>query len=849
MKRLLLFAIAIGGMCGIALFLRERGIIPSPPEEKSPKTILPWMQDFHERAKAIVSAMTTEEKIDYLSGINVFYTKPIPRLGVPSFKMADGPVGVRNCGPAISYPASICTAATWDKKLAFRLGTELGRDCRARGVHFLLGPGVNICRVPLCGRTFEYLGEDPYLTSKMAVAMIKGIQEQGVVATVKHLVGNNQEWNRHGVSSDIDARTLREMYLPAFEAAINEGHVGAIMTSYNLINGEHASQCKAINQDIIKDEFGFRGLIMSDWFSTYSSTRTANGGLDLEMPWHKALKKEKILEALKSHRFKEGKLNAKVSRILQTALKFGFLDRPQQDFRISYDNPDGRQAAYEIACGGIVLLKNQGLLPLDRSKIRRLAVIGPRAHQPIPQGGGSSKVEPLSVTSFLNGLTNAVDKEAQILYARGVPDFSKEYGLNSFFSTTTGDRMEACRGLRVEYFDNPLFEGTPSFSSVDTRFSYVWKECSYRKGGPVNDYSIRWEGFFSFPQEGDFTFHIEGQHKFRLFIDDRLVIDRWDNDGESLQWATMHLEENRPYAIRAECSVGKMSQAFHFGVIAGGVSALQEAKEIAARADAVVLCLGFDDRLEGEDMDRPFCLPEAQNTLISEILSANRKTVVVLTSGGNVDMASWVDLVPSILHAWFPGQEGGKALGRILFGDINPSGKLPLSFERRLEDNPCYASYYDESGQKRVQYAEGVFMGYRGYGRSSPEPLFPFGHGLSYTTFRYDRLEVQTTNGHPPVRVSFVVKNTGRRAGAEAAQVYVRDGHSLVSRPEIELKGFEKVFLQPGEQKWIAIDLDERAFSYFDAESNRWRLDPGKFTILVSASSSDNRLGQEVAVE
>jgi beta-glucosidase len=845
MKSFLAVVLIVGSIFGISYLLHQR----SWSESNTSAPVLSQSRVLHQRVKEIMDKMTLEEKIDYVSGVDAFYTKPIPRLGVPSFKMADGPIGVRNCGPTVSYPASICTAATWDKKLAFRLGTELGRDSRARGVHFLLGPGVNMCRSPLCGRTFEYLGEDPYLTSRMGVATILGIQKQGVVATVKHLAANNQEWNRHWVSSDIDSRTLREIYLPAFEAAIKKGHVGAIMASYNLINGVHASQCKKINQRIIKDEFGYRGLIMSDWFSTYDSLGVANGGLDLEMPWNMVMKKEKLLEAVQNHHFKEAKLNGKVRRILRTAVRFGFLDRPQQDLTISRDNAAGRQVAYEIACGGIVLLKNQDLLPLDRAKIQRLAVIGPRAHQPIPQGNGSSKVEPLSVTSLLNGIVSAVHKDTQVFYSRGVPDFSREYGFDSYFSPSKEGILEQWSGLNAEYFDNPNLEGTPARAYVDSRFSFAWKEHSYRKGGPVNDYSIRWSGYFAAPQEGDFTFHVEGQNKFRLFIDDCLVIDRWDTDGESLQWSTMYLEEKRPYAIRVECSVGKQSQVFDFGVTAGQEGSLQDAKEIAAGADAVVLCLGFDDRLEGEDMDKPFRLPEAQNTLINEVLSVNKNVVAVITSGGNVDMSSWVDRMPSIVYAWFPGQEGGRALGHILFGDVNPSGKLPMTFERRLEDNPCYANYYDESGEKRVSYAEGVFMGYRGYGKGCPEPLFPFGHGLSYTTFQYSRLDVETTNGHPPVRVSFTVMNTGRRAGAEVAQIYVHDGHSQVDRPEIELKGFEKVFLQPGEQKRLALSLDERAFSYFDVEKEEWKLDPGIFTIFVNASACKNCLNREVPVK
>jgi len=793
-----------------------------------------------QRASAILDQMTLEEKIDYIGGHNAFSIKPMPRLGLPEVVMADGPIGVRNKGEAISYPSSICTAAAWNKELAEQVGVMMGRDSRARGVHVLLGPGVNICKFPLCGRTFEYMGEDPYLTTQLALAIIKGIESQGVMACIKHLAANNQEWDRDNVSSDVDERTLHEMYLPTFEAACKAG-VGSVMTSYNLLNGEYTSQSQEL-LDIVRNQWGYKGMIISDWTSTHDASKVLKGLDDIEMPFGEVMNRETLLEAAQMSKEVAAIIDNKVQRILESIIRFGFLDHPQADPAISLFNKPGQKVAYETACEGIVLLQNSGLLPLNSSKIKTLAVIGPRAEPPIPQGRGSSMVTPLSHRSFLDGIEDAADDDIELLYARGVPDFSKEFPWHKYCTPEVGSGVV---GLKGEYFPNPDLEGDPKIERIDNRVQFFWIE--YGWGGPLNDYSIRWTGYVNPPLTGDITFSISANDNFRLFIDDEIIIDRQDGQGETLQWKTVHFEVNKPRKICLEYCAKKERQAIDFHVTPGSVDFyLEKAREVAKRADAVILNVGFDDNSEGEGFDRSFILPEAQNTLINEILKVNNNVAVVVTAGGNVDMSSWVDKAPAIVHTWYPGQEGGRALADILFGKVNPSGKLPLSFERHLKDNPSYDSYWDENGSKRVRYKDGLFVGYRGYDPMKKKPLFPFGHGLSYTTFEYNGLKL----GNPPfcVSVSAQVTNTGDRTGKEVVQVYVREKNPQVNRPDKELKGFTKLLIQPNKTKEAVISLDEKAFSYYDVKTKTWKFDPGEFEILVGPSSSQIKLVGKISL-
>ena len=729
----------------VVLALFCSGVLNSAEKSSSPN-------ECDARAEKILRQMTLDEKIDYIGGYSSFYVRGIPRLGVPELKMADGPVGVRNSGPSTSYPAGICMAASWDPALAEKIGTMLGKDSRARGVHFLLAPGMNIYRAPMCGRNFEYFGEDPFLTSKIAVGIIKGIQSQGVIATAKHYACNNQEWNRYQVSSDIDERTLREIYLPAFEAAVKEAHVGAIMNSYNLLNGVYAPHNGHLNLDIAKKEWGFPGIIMSDWTSVYDGIAAANNGLDIEMPYGKYMNRQTLLPAIQNGQVALATIDDKVRRILRTAIAFGFFERPQTDATQPLFNQESRTIALKAAQDGMVLLKNNGLLPLDKSKLKSIAIIGPRAEQTIPQGGGSSKITPIIRTSFLAGISEAVDDKTKIFYARGTPDLATAFDWHSFklpdisvpsvWNRFTPSLESKETGFLAEYFDNIDLQGAPALTRIDPRVRFWWAEGSYRKDGPVNHYSARWTSYFTPITTGEATFYVSGNDGFRLYVDDKQVLSHWHDNGESLQWTTLSLVEGKTYKIRLEYYVDHGGQKIDFGITNEPNTYLAEAKTAAANAEAVILCVGFDGTDESEFLDRPFKLPEAQNELIKTVLAANKNTVIVMTAGGNVDMSSWIDEAQALLYAWYPGQEGGAACAQILFGDINPSGKLPASFERTLTDNAAFNNYYDTNDSKHITYKEGIFLGYRHFDRSSIKPLFPFGHGLSYTTFKYSNLKV-----------------------------------------------------------------------------------------------------------
>lgn len=786
------------------------------------------------RVEALLGQMTLDEKIDYIGGHNEFYIRAIPRLGILELKMADGPLGVRNFGPAVSYPAGICLASTWNVELAKSFGRSLGQDARARGVHFLLAPGVNIYRAPMCGRNFEYLGEDPCLTSQMAVSIIKGIQGEGVSATVKHFAANNQEWNRHHTSSDVDERTLHEIYLPAFEAAVKDAEVGAIMNSYNLINGQHATEHGYLNNEVAKSLWGFDGIIMSDWTSTYDAVGAANGGLDLEMPYAKHMNHQNLMKAYEKGEVTLETIDDKVRRILRTAIRFGFFDRPQQDTELSLFNQDGQKTARTVAEEGIVLLKNEGLLPLDKGKIRRLAVIGPCARGPIPQGGGSSRVEPIISQSFLGEIAKACGSDVMILYSPGVPEYSCNF--NSLSTTQDGSQM----GLLGEYFDNPLLDGRPILVRIDEQVNFQWKERSFMMNGPVNHYSIRWTGYFKAPSTGKYTFYVEGHDGHRLFLDDQAVMDQWTGDTEALEWVAVQLEATKIYKIKLEYRVDKGSQGIKLGWNFGEDQTLAHTAQVAMQADAVLLITGFGDQYEGEDWDRAFRLPQGQNRLIHKVLDANPNTVVVTCAGGGIDMASWIDKTRALIFAWYPGQEGGSAISSIIFGDVSPSGKLPISIERTREESATFASYYDIDNSKRVSYTEGLFVGYRHFDKSDKKPLFAFGHGLSYSHFAYSNLKIERDGDE--TKVSFDLTNTGTMKAKEIAELYVHERNSRVVRPKKELKGFVKVDLAPNETRRCTLTLDARAFSYYDDGLHAWSVNPGIFDILVGSASDNIKL-------
>ena len=792
-----------------------------------------------QRVARILGQMTVEEKIDYIGGTHDFYIRAIPRLHIPALRMSDGPLGVHDYGPTTAYPAPIAIAASWDVGLAHRVGESMGNDARARGVHIVLAPGMNIHRAPMCGRNFEYLGEDPFLASRMAVSMIEGVQSRGVIATAKHYVANDQEFDRNNVSSDVDERTLREIYLPPFEASVREAHVGAIMDGYNLVNGVHMTQNDYLNNEVAKTQWQFDGIIMSDWGSTYDGVAAANGGLDLEMPAGDFMSRKTLIPAIRNGEVSQATIDDKVRRILRKAIQFGFLDRDQTDTTIPLLDQNGRAVALEAARSGMVLLKNAGhLLPLDKAKIKTIAVIGPNVYPAVIGGGGSSQTKPFNAVSALEGISNYLGSDVRVLY--GMPDPpSEEAFAKQWFVTAPGGQA----GLRGEYFKNQDLSGKPVVARVDPTIQFRSENGNFAPDR-VEQFSARWSGYFIPPASGSYTFHTRSDDGVRLYIDGRRVIDDWNPHAETLDAYAGRFEAGKPYAIRIEYFDAGGGGGLGVGVMRSEDSITGNLLALAKSADAVILGVGFDPTTEGEGADRSFALPGAQDVLIQKIAAVNPNTIVVVNAGGNVDMQAWVDRIPALLYAWYPGQEGGTALAQILFGTFSPSGKLPVSFERRLEDGATFDSYRLKPGAHSVAYTEGVFLGYRHFDRSSVKPQFPFGFGLSYTTFQYSKLAIsRTANG---VTVSFAIRNTGTRRGAEVAQVYVGDAHSHVTRPVKELKGFAKVDLAPGEEKRVSVNLDRRSFAYYDTAGKSWKVEPGVFAISVGSSSDATELRGDV---
>ena len=792
------------------------------------------------RAREILKKMTLEQKVDYIGGVDDFFIRDVPSAGLPRFKMADGPIGVRNYGPATTTAGGISLAATWNEQLARQVGEQIGRDARAKGVHFMLGPGVNIYMEPMNGRNFEYFGEDPFLAARTTVNYILGVQSQGVSSTVKHYDANNSEYDRHNVDVQVDERTLREIYLPAFEAAVKEAHVGAVMDSYNLVNGEHSTQNTHLNTEILKKDWGFQGVLMSDWDATYDGVAAANSGLDLEMPSGKFMNRQNLLPAIQSGKVSEATIDDKVMRILRTAIRFGWLDRDQTDLSISRYNTEGDRVALQAAREGIVLLKNENnTLPLDRASIKTIAVIGPDAYPAVPVGGGSAGVKPFVAKSILEAFGDSL-KGSKVFYEPGLPSIEEIADRGGFTTDESGGKP----GFQVDVFRSADLSGTPALSHTMPR---VMAERSLppetgNGSWQPKPISSRWTAYFTPKHAGPHYIVVQGTNEaggFRLFVDDKPVFDQWTQSKASINFVTLDLSA-QPHKVVFEQVQrwGWGGENLRLMFVPTNELVEDSAKKIAAKADAVILAVGYDPSTESEGSDRTFKLPFGQEELVQEIAAVNKKTIVVATAGGSYDTAGWLDKVPALLQVWYPGQEGGTAIREIIFGDTNPSGRLPISFEAKQEENPSFTTYYADPSTKKVEYKNGIFIGYRGFEKNNIKPLFPFGYGLSYTTFKFANLSVKPA-GADEFDATFDVTNSGKRAGAEVAEVYVGAEHPKVPRPAKELKGFRKVNLAPGQTTHVTVHLDKRAFSYYDVDAKQWQADAGVYDVLVGGSSAD----------
>jgi beta-glucosidase len=793
----------------------------------------------------LLQQLTIEEKISMLAGADLWHSVAVPRLGIPQFRVTDGPNGARgswgSMGPSsVATPVGIALGATWNPDLVEKVGNILGDELKAKGAHILLAPTVNIHRTPIAGRNFECFSEDPFLSGMLASAYIKGIQSKNVGACIKHFVANDQEYERFSISSEVDERTLREIYLEPFRIAIRNSNPWALMSAYNRVNGTYACENNHILLEILKGEWKYEGIVMSDWFGTYDRD-VPNSGLDLEMPgtarW---MSEEHVKRALDDGPLTEEVLDNKVKRLLGVLEKAALFTNPEPQTERAENKPQHRRIIREAAREAIVLLKNDGTLPLKKA-VRSIAVIGPNAQSAQILGGGSASVTPHYAISPFEGIKNRAGDKIKVQMAPGCFIY-KTLPAPAPETLTT---REGRRGLSVSLFNGTEMAGDPVYKEVTTRVQYGWFENTVPHVDQES-FSLRLEGFFTPKESGTHTLGLSAVGWGKLYLDDKFLIDHTsDSDMAKQLTADVKLEGGKAYPIRIEYywkgnprwrSLSLGHQPPH------AKDMIAEAVKLAKNSDVVVLIAGLNGEWESEGFDRvDMKLPGAQNELIERVAKANRNTIVVLNVGSPVEMP-WINKVPAVLQLWYNSQEQGNALADILFGDVNPSGKLPTTFPVRLQDNPAYINYPGENG--RVRYGEGVFVGYRYYDKKEIEPLFPFGHGLSYTTFQYSnlRLSAKSLTPNELLKVRVDVTNTGKVAGKEVIQLYVHDIESMVARPLQELKAFAKVDLAPKQTRTINFTLDREAFWFFDVTRNTWTTEPGDFEILVGSSSRDIRL-------
>ncbi|MEN8202241.1 MAG: glycoside hydrolase family 3 C-terminal domain-containing protein [Bacteroidota bacterium] len=799
-----------------------------------------------ERAADLTSHLTLEEKISLLGGLDGMRTNPIPRLGIPSLNLVNGPNGVGD-KPGTAFPAGVGMAASWNEELIHQIGIAIGEEARAKKVDILLGPCVNIHRIPLGGRNFESYSEDPFLAGRMGVNFVRGVQSLGVAASLKHFALNNQESSRSSYDAELDERTLREIYLPAFEMTVKEAQPMTVMAAYNLFRGEHCTQNRYLLTDILRDEWGFEGFVMSDWDATHSTIPAAKGGLDLEMPGRPKFFNNKLLDAVREGRVSDAEIDKMVVNVLSVYFKMGIFNPRDSLPEGELDTPAHRVLAVQAAREAIVLLKNQGsLLPLDKSKIKTIALIGPNATINRVGGGGSSEVKPFYSVTPLEAFRNKLGDEVKLFFHEGLVPEQEEMPVIGMEYLIPPDAWAGEHGLKAEFFNNEKMHGDPVVTRIDDKIDFDWGQGSPDQAIRVDRFSARWTGKLIAPVTGRIRIGITSNDGSYLYINDRLVVNNWGMHGPLLRSAEVEVEAGKEYDIKVEYNdAGNNAMVSLTWQLEPRKNEYEpKAVKLARETDVAIVFAGLNSKIESEGYDRETMdLPGAQAELIRAVAKANKNTIVVINSGTPVTMTEWLDQVPAVVQAWYLGQETGNAVADVLFGDYNPSGKLPVTFPKQYEDHPAYGSYLKEID--KAIYEEGLFVGYRYYDSKHVEPLFPFGHGLSYTTFEYSDLKTDL-DGNLPVTVTLTVTNSGKVKGSEVVQLYVHDVEASVIRPFKELKGFSKVDLEAGESKRVTIYLDRRVFSFYDDISKKWVLEPGAFEILAGASSKDIRLKQKI---
>ena len=793
----------------------------------------------------LIQDLTLREKISLMSGFNSWYTNKIDRLGIPSIKMSDGPNGVRgdsNSGKSSAcFPCAISIGSTWDMDLINQLGIALGEEAKVKDVDVLLGPTINIHRHPLGGRHFESFSEDPFLTGKIATEYVKGVQSQDVAACLKHFIGNDTEYERHLVSSNIDEKTLREIYLLPFEMGIKEGNAQVVMSAYNKLNNIYCSSHKELLIDILKDEWGFDGYVVSDWGAALETEENAKGGLDLEMPGPGNVWGDQLFTAVSEGKVEEELIDDKVRRILNIANFSKRFENPTNKPEQSNNSEEHRKLLKEAAASGMVLLKNNDLLPL-KSNVKNLAIIGPNAKEAQIIGGGSASLKPHYQAHPLKAFQNKLGDHTNISYAKGCHT-------HKFLPRVNEEFMDDKEGFLVEYFEGSNFDENLLVKEhlIGNKF---WVFEGFAKDVIAKferpDISVRFSCAYTPDISGQHEFEIFGIGKARLFIDGEELIDNWTetSPGEAFfsfssdsKRALVNLIEGTTYQLEIRYKFEGNFPAIYIGCQAPDkVNLFDEALEVASAADQVILIVGTNSDWETEGNDRSdFNLPVNQNHLIEEVLRVNPNTLVVLNTGSPVKMP-WADKAEAIMQTWFAGQEFGNALVDIITGEINPSGRLPTSFPKNIEDTPAFNSYPGKDLQ--MNYDEKLLVGYRWYDKKNIKTLFPFGHGLSYTNFEYSDLEVDV---HPKNMASckFSVRNTGQVAGIETAQCYVSFKTIDDSEPEKTLQGFSKIALNPNDESSIEINLNSRNFSSWNVAKRSWEVRAGSYEILIGSSAEN----------
>jgi beta-glucosidase len=789
----------------------------------------------------MLDAMTLEERVSLLSGEDMWSLPAVMRVGLGKLRVSDGPNGARGGGSLIggvksaAFPVGIALGATWDPALVHEIGAALAGEAKSKGAHVLLGPTINLHRSVTNGRNFECFAEDPVLTAELAVAYVEGLQRGGVAATPKHFVGNESEIQRTTMSSEIDERTLRELYLAPFEAVV-KGGTWAIMSSYNKLNGTYTSELPWLLTDVLRGDWGFDGVAMSDWFGSHSTAPTVNAGLDLEMPGPTRDRGAKLVAAVKGGEVDPETIRASTLRVLRLMQRTGALAGPLELVERSDDRPEDRALIRRAGAAGTVLLKNDGILPLAGGG--KIAVIGPNAKTAQIMGGGSSQLNPHYRVSPWDGLVAALGEE-RLSYAEGCDNRRWEPLL-------AGD-------FEAEFFastdlSGPVVHREPMAEAQAFWFGAVG-------GGKVDPqrYSVRLTGSYTPAASGRYRVGAFAAGLVRVLVDGRLVADAWTGwtpgrtffeEGCDEVVGTVDLEADKPVAVTVEFATRPAKlmgfAAFRVGIgLPLGDEAIRAAAETARAAEVALVFVGRNGEwdTEGSDLE-DIRLPGRQDELVAAVAAANPRTVVVLQTGGPVEMP-WLDAVPGLLEAWYPGQEAGNAIADVLTGAAEPGGRLPQTFPRAWADNPTASRdpevYPGTDG--RVRYAEGVFIGYRHYDRAGVAPLFPFGFGLSYTRFTLSDFAARSEG--EGVVVTATVRNAGERRGSTVLQVYVGDPEASVDRPAKELKAFAKLDLAPGEAREVSLALDRRALAFWDEGKHGWTVEPGRFDILGGFSAAD----------